>query len=61
MTDSSFSSTADNEDLSDIDNLAEERLMTDYFGANGDQPKYPDYYFRRRYRMSRKLFLKIVK
>ncbi|GJW59199.1 ALP1-like protein isoform X1 [Tanacetum coccineum] len=36
---------------------AEERLRADYFGAH---PKYPDYYFRRRYRMSRKLFLEIV-
>nr|GFC65001.1 hypothetical protein [Tanacetum cinerariifolium] len=25
--------------------LTEERLMTDYVGANGDPPKYPDYYF----------------
>ncbi|GJW39086.1 ALP1-like protein [Tanacetum coccineum] len=36
---------------------AEERLMADYFGLN---PKYPLYYFRKRYRMSRKLFLEIV-
>ncbi|GKA94722.1 hypothetical protein Tco_0816760 [Tanacetum coccineum] len=36
---------------------AEARLMTDYFGP---RPKYPDYYFRLRYRMSRKLFLDIV-
>ncbi|GKA44056.1 putative reverse transcriptase domain-containing protein [Tanacetum coccineum] len=36
---------------------AEERLMADYFGPN---PKYPKYYFRKRYRMSRKLFLEIV-
>nr|GEY32521.1 hypothetical protein [Tanacetum cinerariifolium] len=36
---------------------AEERFETDYFGAH---PKYPDYYFRRRYRMNRKLFLEIV-
>ncbi|GJR51508.1 ALP1-like protein [Tanacetum coccineum] len=36
---------------------AEERLMADYFGPN---PKYPEYYFRKRYRMSRKLFLEIV-
>ncbi|GJU77220.1 ALP1-like protein [Tanacetum coccineum] len=76
MTDSSFSSTSNNEDLSDIDlilkaveydqsleagssrtrnwinrerDIDEERLMADYFGANGDPPKYPDYYFRRRY------------
>ncbi|GJW56272.1 transcription elongation factor SPT6 [Tanacetum coccineum] len=36
---------------------AEERLMADYFGPNS---KYPLYYFRKRYRMSRKLFLEIV-
>ncbi|GKC78349.1 ALP1-like protein [Tanacetum coccineum] len=36
---------------------AEARLMADYFGH---RPKYPDYYFRLRYRMSRKLFLDIV-
>ncbi|GJX96557.1 RNA-directed DNA polymerase, eukaryota [Tanacetum coccineum] len=36
---------------------AEERLMADYFGAH---PKYPLYYFRKRYCMSRKLFLEIV-
>ncbi|GJS99257.1 hypothetical protein Tco_0632832 [Tanacetum coccineum] len=36
---------------------AEARLMADYFGP---RPKYPDYYFRLRYRMSRKLFLDIV-
>ncbi|GKD10904.1 hypothetical protein Tco_1190589 [Tanacetum coccineum] len=36
---------------------AEERLMADYFGPN---PKYSLYYFRKRYRMSRKLFLEIV-
>ncbi|GKC60391.1 ribonuclease H-like domain-containing protein [Tanacetum coccineum] len=36
---------------------AEERLMADYFGPN---PKYPLYYFQKRYRMSRKLFLEIV-
>ncbi|GJR66299.1 hypothetical protein Tco_0012364 [Tanacetum coccineum] len=36
---------------------AEERLMADYFGAH---PKYPSYYFRKLYRMSRKLFLEIV-
>ncbi|GKA44399.1 transcription elongation factor SPT6 [Tanacetum coccineum] len=36
---------------------AEERLMADYFGPN---PKYPEYYFRKRNRMSRKLFLEIV-
>ncbi|GJZ45106.1 ALP1-like protein [Tanacetum coccineum] len=37
--------------------VAEERLMADYFG---DHPKYLAYYFRKRYRMSRKLFLEIV-
>ncbi|GKD69839.1 hypothetical protein Tco_1323929 [Tanacetum coccineum] len=37
--------------------VVEERLMTDYFG---DHPKYPTYYFKKRYRMSRKLFLEIV-
>ncbi|GJV76445.1 hypothetical protein Tco_1508029 [Tanacetum coccineum] len=36
---------------------AEEHLRVDYFGAH---LKYPDYYFRRRYRMSRKLILEIV-
>ncbi|GKB78921.1 ALP1-like protein isoform X1 [Tanacetum coccineum] len=36
---------------------AEARLMADYFGP---RPKYPDYYFRLRYRMSRKLVLDIV-
>ncbi|GKD40472.1 hypothetical protein Tco_1260679, partial [Tanacetum coccineum] len=36
---------------------AKARLMADYFGP---RPKYPDYYFRLRYRMSRKLFLDIV-
>nr|GEX25059.1 hypothetical protein [Tanacetum cinerariifolium] len=36
---------------------AKERLMGDYFD---DYCKYPLYYFRRRYRMSRRLFLKIV-
>ncbi|GJU31676.1 ALP1-like protein [Tanacetum coccineum] len=36
---------------------AEARLMADYFGP---RPKYPDYYFLLRYRMSRKLFLDIV-
>nr|GEW75822.1 protein ALP1-like [Tanacetum cinerariifolium] len=36
---------------------AKDRLMGDYF----DEPcKYPLYYFQRRYRMSRRLFLKIV-
>ncbi|GJW95421.1 hypothetical protein Tco_0175093 [Tanacetum coccineum] len=37
---------------------AEIRLMADYFD---DYFKYPLYYFRRRYRMNRKLFLDIVK
>ncbi|GJR44665.1 probable histone H2A variant 3 [Tanacetum coccineum] len=36
---------------------AEARLMAEYFGP---RPKYPDNYFRLRYRMSRKLFLDIV-
>ncbi|GKA34566.1 hypothetical protein Tco_0720995 [Tanacetum coccineum] len=37
--------------------VAEARLMIDYFGPS---PKYSDYYFRRRYRMNRLLFLEIV-
>ncbi|GJV51291.1 hypothetical protein Tco_1447032 [Tanacetum coccineum] len=37
--------------------IAEARLMADYFGPS---PKYPAYYFRRRYRMNRSLFLEIV-
>ncbi|GKA16699.1 ALP1-like protein isoform X1 [Tanacetum coccineum] len=37
--------------------VAEARLLADYFGPS---PKYPDYYFRRRYRMNRSLFLEIV-
>ncbi|GKD38331.1 ALP1-like protein isoform X1, partial [Tanacetum coccineum] len=37
--------------------VAEARLFTDCFGPS---PKYPDYYFRRRYRMNRSLFLEIV-
>ncbi|GKB99564.1 ALP1-like protein [Tanacetum coccineum] len=37
--------------------VAEARLLADYFGPS---PKYPDYYFRRRYRMNRLLFLEIV-
>nr|GEU55886.1 hypothetical protein [Tanacetum cinerariifolium] len=37
--------------------IAEARLMADYFGPS---LKYPDYYFRRRYRMNRSLFLEIV-
>ncbi|GJS83649.1 ALP1-like protein [Tanacetum coccineum] len=36
---------------------AEDHLMGDYFN---EPCKYPLYYFRRRYRMSRRLFLKIV-
>ncbi|GKB04989.1 hypothetical protein Tco_0833184 [Tanacetum coccineum] len=40
--------------------FVEEHLLVDYFVVNGDPPRYPDYYFRRRYRMSRKLFLEIV-
>ncbi|GJX54041.1 ALP1-like protein [Tanacetum coccineum] len=37
--------------------IAEARLMADYFCPS---PKYLDYYFRRRYRMNRSLFLEIV-
>ncbi|GJT03770.1 reverse transcriptase domain-containing protein [Tanacetum coccineum] len=37
--------------------VAEARLLADYFGPS---PKYLDYYFRRRYRMNRLLFLEIV-
>ncbi|GKE24764.1 hypothetical protein Tco_1436276, partial [Tanacetum coccineum] len=37
--------------------VAEARLLADYFGPS---PKYSDYYFRRRYRMNRSLFLEIV-
>ncbi|GKD42470.1 ALP1-like protein [Tanacetum coccineum] len=37
--------------------VAEERLMADYFG---DNPKYPASYFKKRYRIRRKLFLEIV-
>nr|GEX34810.1 nucleotide-binding, alpha-beta plait [Tanacetum cinerariifolium] len=37
--------------------IAEARLMADSFGPS---PKYPYYYFRRRYRMNRSLFLEIV-
>ncbi|GKB77240.1 retrovirus-related pol polyprotein from transposon TNT 1-94, partial [Tanacetum coccineum] len=37
--------------------VEEEHLMRDYFG---DHPKYPEWKFRRRYHMSRKLFLEIV-
>nr|GEW03449.1 protein ALP1-like isoform X1 [Tanacetum cinerariifolium] len=36
--------------------VAEARLLADYFGPS---PKYPDYYFRCRYRMNRSLFLEI--
>ncbi|GKA35288.1 nucleotide-binding alpha-beta plait domain-containing protein [Tanacetum coccineum] len=37
--------------------IAESRLLADYFGPS---PNYVDYYFRRRYRMNRSLFLEIV-
>ncbi|GJT16624.1 retrovirus-related pol polyprotein from transposon TNT 1-94 [Tanacetum coccineum] len=37
--------------------VAEARLMADYFGPS---PKYLDYYFRRRYHMNRSLYLEIV-
>ncbi|GJV82848.1 integrase, catalytic region, zinc finger, CCHC-type containing protein [Tanacetum coccineum] len=37
--------------------VAEERLMADYFGPH---PKYPAEYFRRRYHINRELFLEIV-
>nr|GEZ04086.1 hypothetical protein [Tanacetum cinerariifolium] len=37
--------------------VAEARLMADYFGPSS---KYPDYYFRLRYRMNCSLFLEIV-
>ncbi|GKC87246.1 transcription elongation factor SPT6 [Tanacetum coccineum] len=37
--------------------VAEERLMANYFGPH---PKYPPEYFIRRYRMNRELFLEIV-
>ena len=37
--------------------VAEARLLADYFG---DKPKYNEESFRRRYHMSRKLFLEIV-
>nr|GEW59230.1 hypothetical protein [Tanacetum cinerariifolium] len=37
--------------------MAEAWLMADYFGPSS---KYPDYYFRRRYRMKRSIFLEIV-
>ncbi|GJZ09843.1 ALP1-like protein isoform X1 [Tanacetum coccineum] len=36
--------------------MAEARLMADYFGPSPN----PDYYFRSRYRMNRSLFLEIV-
>ncbi|GKF48448.1 hypothetical protein Tco_0141699, partial [Tanacetum coccineum] len=35
--------------------LAEARLIADYFG---EYPKYPNYYFRRRYRMNRSLIFR---
>ncbi|GJR41086.1 transcription elongation factor SPT6 [Tanacetum coccineum] len=37
--------------------VAEARLMADYLGSF---PKYPDYYFRRRYHRNRSLFVEIV-
>ncbi|GJZ21376.1 hypothetical protein Tco_0558415 [Tanacetum coccineum] len=37
--------------------IVEARLLADYFG---DNPKYPEYHFRRQYRINRKLFLEIV-
>ncbi|GKC16657.1 ALP1-like protein [Tanacetum coccineum] len=63
-------STVDMSDLDDINDMemimqqlrrerdvAEERVETDYFG---DNPKYSASYLKKRYRMSRKLFLEIV-
>jgi len=38
----------------------EERLLRDYFGLNGTPTLYTDETFRRRFRMSRRLFLRIV-
>ncbi|GKB03366.1 hypothetical protein Tco_0831455, partial [Tanacetum coccineum] len=70
MSDSSnYSNMSDLDDIEDIElvmqlkainrdrYVAEARLLADYFSPS---PKYPDYYFRRRYRMNRSLFLEIV-
>ncbi|GJX45784.1 ALP1-like protein isoform X1 [Tanacetum coccineum] len=40
--------------------VAEEKLRRDYFGDENTPPIYPEEYFRRRYRMSSRLFKKIV-
>ena len=37
-----------------------ERIMRDYFGWNGADPVYSERLFRRRYRMRRTLFLRVV-
>ena len=39
---------------------AEQRLLDDYFGNAENDPKYPEDNFRRRYRMSSRLFNKIL-
>lgn len=39
---------------------AEQRLLDDYFGNNETDPKYTEEKFRRRYRMSSRLFNKIL-
>lgn len=39
---------------------AEERLLEDYFGDENNPPKYSERNFRRRYRMSSRLFKQIV-
>lgn len=39
---------------------AEQRLMEDYFGDDENDPKYPEDNFRRRYRMSSRLFNRIL-
>ncbi|GJW48416.1 RNA-directed DNA polymerase, eukaryota [Tanacetum coccineum] len=39
---------------------AEQRLIDDYFGDDEYEPKYPEEKFRRRYRMSSRLFNKIL-
>ncbi|GJS54384.1 hypothetical protein Tco_0627746 [Tanacetum coccineum] len=39
---------------------AEQRLIDDYFSEDDTPPKYTEEYFRRKYRMSSTLFLKIV-